>query len=164
MSNYKVPNVQLREAYNRTLKEANFRGSAPFCCGPGYNDASYVLCQECPLNKTDCEERHDVKYWRQWWKELTGEGDEGDNDLDLLKKAYVDNAVKVASKEEAREIFDSHLQQIDDVVNPNVQEVIRCKDCKYFYQDSNIKVCKYWNCHSTTDDAYCSCAKMKGGK
>lgn len=120
MSNYKVPNVQLREAYNRTLKEANLRGSAPFFCGPGYNGSSYVLCQECPLNKTDCEERHDVKYWRQWWKELTGEGD---NDLDLLKKAYVDNAVKVASKEEAREIFDSHLQKIDDVVNPKFKVV-----------------------------------------
>lgn len=23
---------------------------------------------------------------------------------------------------------------------------------------------EYWNCHSTTDDAYCSCAKMKGGE
>lgn len=35
-------------------------------------------------------------------------------------------------------------------------EVVRCKDCKYFYKDGNIKVCKHWNCHSTTDDAYCS--------
>lgn len=74
MSNYKVPNVQLREAYNRTLKEANFRGPTP-------------------LNKTDS------------------------------KKAYVDNAVKVASKEEAREIFDSHLQEIDGVVNPKFKVV-----------------------------------------
>ena len=38
----------------------------------------------------------------------------------------------------------------------NAVEVVRCKDCKYFYQDGNIKVCKHWNCHSTTDDAYCS--------
>ena len=43
----------------------------------------------------------------------------------------------------------------------DVVEVIRCKDCQYFYQDGNIKVCKHWNCHSTTDDAYCSCAKKK---
>ena len=35
-------------------------------------------------------------------------------------------------------------------------KVIRCKDCEYFYQDGNIKVCRHWNCHSTTDDAYCS--------
>lgn len=79
MSNYKNPSAQLREAYNRTLKNANFRGSAPFCCGPEYNGASYVLCQECPLNKTDCEEKHDVKYWRRWWKEMTGEEDNVDN-------------------------------------------------------------------------------------
>ena len=46
----------------------------------------------------------------------------------------------------------------------DVQEVVRCKDCKYFYQDSNIKVCKHWNCHSTIDDAYCSYAKMKGSE
>ena len=38
----------------------------------------------------------------------------------------------------------------------DVVEVVRCKDCKYFYQDGNIKVCRHWNCHSTTDDAYCS--------
>lgn len=88
MNNYKVPTVQLREAYNRTLKAVELRGSAPFCCGPGDNSASYVLCKECPLNKTDCEEKHDVKYWRQWWKELTGEED---NDVDLLKKADMDN-------------------------------------------------------------------------
>ena len=45
--------------------------------------------------------------------------------------------------------------------NADVVEVIRCKDCQYFYQDGNIKVCKHWNCHSTTDDAYCSYAKKK---
>lgn len=38
----------------------------------------------------------------------------------------------------------------------NAVGVVRCKDCKYFYQDGNIKVCKHWNCHSTTDDDYCS--------
>lgn len=38
----------------------------------------------------------------------------------------------------------------------NVVEVVRCKDCEYFYKDGNIKVCKHWNCHTTTDDAYCS--------
>lgn len=42
-----------------------------------------------------------------------------------------------------------------------IVEVIRCKDCQYFYQDGNIKVCKHWNCHSTTDGNYCSCAKKK---
>ena len=46
----------------------------------------------------------------------------------------------------------------------DVVEVVRCKDCKYFYQDGNIKVCKHWNCHSTIDDAYCSYAKMKCGE
>lgn len=81
MNNYKNPSMQLREAYNRTLKNANFRGSASFCCGPEDSGSSYVLCQECPLNKTDCEERHDVKYWRQWWKELTGEGDMDNDDV-----------------------------------------------------------------------------------
>ena len=43
-------------------------------------------------------------------------------------------------------------------------EVVRCKDCKHFYQDGNLKVCRHWNCHSTEDDAYCSYAKMKGGE
>ena len=43
----------------------------------------------------------------------------------------------------------------------NVVKVVRCRDCKYFYQDGDIKVCKHWNCHSTTYDAYCSYAKMK---
>lgn len=38
----------------------------------------------------------------------------------------------------------------------DVVEVVRCKDCKYFYQNGNIKVCKHWNCHSTTYDGYCS--------
>ena len=75
MSNYQNPSVQLREAYNRTLKEAEFSGSASFYCGPGDNGSSYVLCRECPLNKTDCEEKHDAKYWRQWGKVLTGEGE-----------------------------------------------------------------------------------------
>jgi hypothetical protein len=42
-------------------------------------------------------------------------------------------------------------------------EVVRCKDCKHFYQDGNIKICRHWNCHSTEDNAYCSYAKMKGG-
>lgn len=45
----------------------------------------------------------------------------------------------------------------------DVVEVVRCKDCEYFYQDGNIKACKHWNCHSTTYNAYCSYAKMKGG-
>lgn len=125
MSNYKVPNVQLREAYNRTLKEANSRGSASFCCGPGYNDSSYVLCKECPLSKTDCEDKHDVKYWRHWWKELTGEED---NNADLLKKVDMDNIVKVVSKEEAREVFDSHLQEVDDVVNPKFKIIYNLLD------------------------------------
>lgn len=43
-------------------------------------------------------------------------------------------------------------------------EVVRCKDCEYFYQDGILKVCRHWNCHSTEDDAYCSFAKMKGGE
>lgn len=43
----------------------------------------------------------------------------------------------------------------------DVQDVVRCKDCKYLYQDGNIKVCKHWNCHSTTDDAYCSCGERR---
>lgn len=98
MSNYKVPTVQLREAYNRTLKEANFCGSASFHCGPEYNGASYVLCQECPLNKTNCDDKHDVKYWGRWWKELTGEKDNNEaNDSDLLKKSDIDNTVKVTT-------------------------------------------------------------------
>ena len=42
-------------------------------------------------------------------------------------------------------------------------EVVRCKDCKHFYQDRNVKVCRHWNCHSTEEDAYCSYAKKKGG-
>lgn len=75
MNNYKNPSAQLREAYNRTIKEANSCGSASFCCGPWYNGSGYVSCQECPLNQTDCAERHDVKYWRQWWEGLTGEED-----------------------------------------------------------------------------------------
>ena len=47
-------------------------------------------------------------------------------------------------------------------LSANVVKVVRCRDCKYFYQDGNIKVCKHWNYHSTTYDAYCSYAKMKG--
>lgn len=109
MNNYKNPSMQLREAYNRTLKNANFRGSASFCCGPEDNGSSYVLCQECPLNKTDCGEGHDVKYWRQWWKELTGEEDNSE--------------AKILSKEEAQEFFDSQLQKIDDVVDPKFRVV-----------------------------------------
>ena len=125
VSNYKVPNVQLRKAYNRTLKNANFRGTASFCCGPEDNGSSYVLCQECPLNKTDCENKYDVKYWRQWWKELTGEED---NNADPLQKVDMDNTVKVVSEEEAREIFDSHLQECDDVVNPRFKVIYTCLD------------------------------------
>ena len=45
---------------------------------------------------------------------------------------------------------------VETAETADVQEVVRCKDCKYFYQDGNIKVCKHWNCHSTTDGAYCS--------
>lgn len=108
-SNYKNPSEQLRKAYNRTLKNANFRGTASFCCGPEDNGSSYVLCQECPLNKTDCENKHDVKYWRQWWKELTGEEDNSE--------------AKILSKEEAQEFFDSQLQKIDDIVDPKFRVV-----------------------------------------
>lgn len=43
-------------------------------------------------------------------------------------------------------------------------EVVRCKDCKYCYQVGKIKACRHWNSHSTTDDAYCSYAEMKGGE
>ena len=53
--------------------------------------------------------------------------------------------------------------EISQIPTADVVEVVRCKDCEYFYQDGNIKVCKYWNCHSTTYNAYCSYAKMKGG-
>lgn len=107
MSNYQNPSVQLREAYNRTLKEAELSGSTSFYCGPGDNGTTYVSCRECPLNKTDCDDKHDVKYWRQWWEELTGEED---NDVDLLKKVDTDNIVKVESKEEVKEVFDSHAE------------------------------------------------------
>lgn len=109
MSNYQNPSVQLREAYNRTLKEAEFNGSTSFHCGPGDNGSSYVPCRECPLNETDCEEKHDTKYWRQWWKELTGEEENSE--------------AKILSKEEAQEFFDSQLQKIDDFVNPKFKIV-----------------------------------------
>lgn len=56
------------------------------------------------------------------------------------------------------------IYAIRDVTTADVVKVVRCKDCKYFYQDGNIKVCKYWNYHSATDDTYCSYAKMKGCK
>ena len=45
---------------------------------------------------------------------------------------------------------------VETAETADVVDVVRCKDCEYFYQDGNIKVCKHWNCHSTTDDAYCS--------
>ena len=50
---------------------------------------------------------------------------------------------------------------VETAESADVQEVVQCKDCKYFYQDSNIKVCKHWNCHSTTDGAYCSCGERR---
>ena len=50
---------------------------------------------------------------------------------------------------------------INETPAADVVEIVRCKDCQYFYQDGNIKVCKHWNCHSTTDDSYCSYAKKK---
>ena len=50
---------------------------------------------------------------------------------------------------------------INETPVADVVEIVRCKDCQYFYQDGDIKVCKHWNCHSTTDDAYCSYAKKK---
>ena len=55
------------------------------------------------------------------------------------------------------------LAEVEYSPTVDVVEVVRCKDCKYFYQNGNIKVCKHWNCHSTTYDAYCSYAKMKEG-
>lgn len=113
MSNYKVPSAQLREAYNRTLKAVEIRGSAPFCCGPGDNSASSVLCQECPLDTTDCEERHDAKYWRQWWKELTGEED------------FVPH---LTTLEEAKDVLDSQLAEIDHMVNPKFKMVYSLLD------------------------------------
>lgn len=133
MNNCKVPSAPLREAYNRTLKGVELRGSASFCCGPGDNGASYVSCQECPLNKTDCGEKHDAKYWRQWWKELTGEED---NDTDLLKKADTDNTPEdapnsvphMATLEEAKDILDSQLAEIDDVVSPKFKMVYNLLD------------------------------------
>ena len=48
------------------------------------------------------------------------------------------------------------LRIVDEQPTADVISVVRCKDCKYFYQNGNIKVCKHWNCHSTTDDDYCS--------
>ena len=113
MSNYQHPSVQLREAYNRTLKEAEFSGSASFHCGPEDNGSSYVLCQECPLNKTDCENKHDVKYWRQWWKELIGEED---------------SVSHMATLEEAKDILDSQLAKIDHMVNPKFKMVYSLLD------------------------------------
>lgn len=53
---------------------------------------------------------------------------------------------------------------VETAETADVVQIVRCRDCEYFYQDGNIKVCKHWNCHSATDDAYCSYAKMKGGE
>lgn len=94
MSNYQNPSVQLREAYNRTLKGAEFSGSASFCCGPGDDGVTYILCQECPLNRTDCEEKHNAEYWRQWWKVLTGEEDNVPH-LATLEEAMVNPKFKM---------------------------------------------------------------------
>ena len=57
--------------------------------------------------------------------------------------------------------IESVLEFAEHIPIADVVEVVRCKDCEYFYKDGNIKVCKHWNCHSTTDDAYCSYAKIK---
>ena len=57
---------------------------------------------------------------------------------------------------QAVKVKDNIKQCIDRQPTADVVEVVRCKDCKYFYQDGDIKVCKHWNCHSTTDDSYCS--------
>lgn len=139
MSTYKVPSTELRNAYKRTLKAANFCGTSSFYCGPGYNCDTYVLCKDCPLNQTDCEENHDAQYWRQWWKDLTGEED---NDVDLLKKVDTDNIVKMASKEEAKEIFDSHLKECDNVVSPKFKVVYTCLNNSYSstLETSNISL------------------------
>ena len=68
--------------------------------------------------------------------------------------------VYLADDEDFTKAFVRGMELVKRVENEtptaDVQEVVRCKDCKYFYQDSNIKVCKHWNCHSTIDDAYCS--------
>lgn len=53
--------------------------------------------------------------------------------------------------------------EISKIPTVDAVQVILCKDCQYFHQDWNIKVCKHWNCHTTTPDAYCSYAKMKDG-
>ena len=136
MNNCKVPSAPLREAYNRTLKEAKLLGLAHFCCcSPEYNNATYVYvaCRECPLNQVGCNDKHDVKYWRQWWKELTGEED---SDADLLKKQIQTIYRKIlsilspnmATLEEAKDVLDSQLAEIDDVVNPKFKMVYNLLD------------------------------------
>ena len=41
------------------------------------------------------------------------------------------------------------------------QEVVRCKDCKHFY-NGNFKACRHWNYHSVTETDFCSYGKRKG--
>ena len=79
---------------------------------------------------------------------------------------YIDaeQAIHLIENDALSQIYYSKSDAIDCInaaPTADVVQVVRCKDCKYFYQDGNIKVCKHWNCHSTTDGAYCSCGERR---
>lgn len=81
----------------------------------------------------------------------------------MIRYIDIDETVKTFEKLHGEESALLNCYNADWIVSflesqptADVADVVRCKDCKYLYQDGNIKVCKHWNCHSTTDDAYCS--------
>ena len=49
---------------------------------------------------------------------------------------------------------------IETAETTDVVQVVRCKDCKHFY-NGNFKACRHWNYHSVTETDFCSCGKRK---
>lgn len=55
-------------------------------------------------------------------------------------------------------------ENIKDCIVPDVEPVVRCKDCVYAHPLKDSKydyLCRYWNGHSCNQNQFCSQGKTK---
>lgn len=73
-------------------------------------------------------------------------------DADKLKEAFSTDTQHLSTFDPS--LYDLIVLDIDEAPTADVEEVVRCKDCKHKEKETN-KWCKFWNKFCAYDDNYC---------
>lgn len=88
---------------------------------------------------------------------------------EYIDKVALENAMTIAAvhgKDRDRRIWAKAICLLHDMPTEDVTPVVRCKECKYSWEDLSGRCCSYGVCVDSTvpDDFYCAYAIRKEGE